>query len=216
MNRLVGRSIEHFLKARHGSEFWAQLACQEDTSAIARVVQPLPHPNLATRLMAEAAVQLERPESDLWEDLGTHLVTHPDMETLRRLLRFGGVTFEEFLWSLDTLESRVAMAMPGLGMPQVELEFTAAREFTIKLDWPGEATIHFGYLTVGLLRAMADDYGTLVLLEGPRGAERGQTGLSDESTTNPDLSGSIEISVSILDDAFAEGRSFLLGEAGAA
>jgi hypothetical protein len=48
-------------------------------------------------------------------------VTDPGLEPLRRLLRFGGGTFEEFLVSLEELPDRARLAMPELEMPEITL-----------------------------------------------------------------------------------------------
>lgn len=57
--------------------------------------------------------------------------------------------------------------MPELDLPELELEETAAGGFTLacRNGQPG-----FGHVMVGVLRAMADDYGALVLLDH-RGGE---------------------------------------------
>ncbi len=57
----------------------------------------------------------------LLEDLGTYLVSHPNVQGLRRLLRFGGAGFIDFLHSLDELHDRARLAVPDLDLPQLEL-----------------------------------------------------------------------------------------------
>lgn len=57
-------------------------------------------------VLAALGVVLDRPQQDILEDIGTYLVSHPKVEPLRRLLRFGGPTFTEFLHSLDDLPAR--------------------------------------------------------------------------------------------------------------
>jgi hypothetical protein len=131
------------------------------------------------------------------EDLGTYLVSHPHLEALRRLLRFGGVDFLDFLQSLDDLPGRSHMAVPDLDLPQLELIDEGGDHFTLICSG-GPAG--FGHVMVGILRAMADDYGALALLDHT-GSERGCE----------------RIQVHLLDHAFAQGRRFDLaaGSAGA-
>ena len=57
-------------------------------------------------LCAALAAALKWPQLDVLEDLGTYLVSHKNGQNLRRLLRFGGQKYEEFLISLDELNDR--------------------------------------------------------------------------------------------------------------
>ncbi len=50
---------------------------------------------------------------------------------MRRLLRFGGATFEDFLLSLDDLNDRVALALDILDMPTVAVEPISAKKVHI-------------------------------------------------------------------------------------
>ena len=75
-------------------------------------------------------------------------------------------------------------------MPEIELDELADGQFVLSVCHPVPG---FGHVILGTLRALADDYGTLALLEyeGRRGeVER--------------------ISVQLLDIAHAEGRQFVL------
>ena len=65
-------------------------------------------------------VELDRPRLDLLEDLGTFLVSHPRMERLRRLMRFSGETYLEFLLSLDDLPDRVRLAAMNMNKGMAE------------------------------------------------------------------------------------------------
>ncbi len=122
---------------------------------------------------------------------GTYLVSHPSMEGLRRLLRFGGVNYVEFLHSLDDLADRVRLAVSDLTLPILELRELSAMEYQLCCS-PGLPG--FSSVMVGILRAMADDYGALVML-----SHEGQQQDSDV------------ISIMLVESAFAEGRHFDLG-----
>ena len=65
------------------TEFEAMLGYPEDQS---------------TRMLRAVETKLERPLMKL-EDVGTFLVSNPQVEALRRLLRFGGVNYVDFLHS---------------------------------------------------------------------------------------------------------------------
>ena len=121
-----------------------------------------------------ASFPVGHPDYAAWsrflEDLGTYLVSHPNVEALRRLLRFGGVDFVDFLHSLDELSDRARLAVPDLALPPIELEAQRGDRFELRCRSmrPG-----FGHVMVGVLRAMADDYGALAIIEhgGASGGE---------------------------------------------
>lgn len=144
--------------------------------------------DLTEKVVDAACVVLRKPRDMLLEDLGTYLVSHPNLERLRRLLRFGGETFADFLHSLDELPERSRLAVPDLDLPDLELIQVDDDTFQLSCYWdrPG-----FGHVLVGLLRTLADDYGALVYLE--------HLGLKMGRET---------LSISLLDSGFASGRRF--------
>lgn len=140
-------------------------------------------------VLAAAARHFGKPVESLLEDLGNYLVFDPNVEAIRRLLRFGGESFTEFLFSLNELHGRARLALPDLEMPVLTVKSSGDGKFTLTCahEIPG-----FGYALLGVLRAMADDYGALVFLE--------HQGWKD--------SGEEVVTVHLLEAAFAEGRSF--------
>lgn len=188
MHGLINRSIQCFLRDTYGAETWSEIAADAQ----------LGHENFEAMLVYEdaqsfavldsAASLLKKPREALLEDVGTYLVSHPNTEALRRLLRFGGETFEDFLHSLVDLQDRARLAVPEIGLPSIEVDEITAGTFSVRCG-PGKPG--FGYVMVGVLRAMADDYGALALLE-------------HEGKVN----GSDCIGVSLLEAAFTEGKRF--------
>jgi hypothetical protein len=146
---------------------------------------------LTPRVLDAAAEVLDRPRHDVMEDIGTYLVSNPNVEALRRLLRFGGVNFLDFLHSLDDLSDRARLAVSDLNLPRLELREHNARSFTLICDAP---IVGYGFVMIGILRAMADDYGALVLLD--------HTGRHAKQEF---------ISVVLFETEFATGRRFELG-----
>lgn len=162
MHGLINRSIQCFLRDTYGPAIWAQVARDARLnfdSFEALLVYDAP---LTTAVIAAAADILRRPRETVLEDLGTYLVSHPNTESLRRLLRFGGVDFVDFLHSLDDLPDRGHLALPDLDLPKLRLVDQGDGEFYLHCSvmLPG-----IGHVIMGLLRAMADDYGALVLLD---------------------------------------------------
>ena len=144
--------------------------------------------NLTDRVINAAALRLDRPRDALLEDLGTYLVSHPDLERLRRLLRFGGTGFVDFLHSLDELPDRARMALPELELPELDLNEQRPDRFRLMCKSP---LIGAGHVILGLLRAMADDYGSLAVLEHEGSWPEGEI-----------------IRIDLLDPRFSEGRRF--------
>jgi hypothetical protein len=190
MHGLINRAIQCFVRDTYGNEIWldvARRASLADTTFEAMLVYD---DAITGQVLQELAQILNKAQPEVLEDLGTYLVSHPNVEALRRLLRFGGVSFMEFLHSLDDLPDRARMAVSDLDLPQLEL---------IEKD-PSDMHLHvrsehqgFGAVMLGVLRTMADDYGALVLLD-----------------LRPIAPGHDIIDISLVETAFAEGRSFTL------
>ncbi|MFX0544850.1 heme NO-binding domain-containing protein [Roseovarius sp. S1116L3] len=191
MHGLINRAIERFVRDTHGRDVWgavmrtAGLEFTEFESMLSYEA------DVTQRVLVALAAQLDRPLPEILEDVGTYLVSHPKLEPLRRLLRFGGPTFTEFLHSLDDLPARAKLAVPDLDLPELELREYGQGVYAIDC-YSGQ--LGFGYVIVGLLRALADDYGALALLE--------HKGLRD---------GCEIIEVRLLAAEHARGRSFDLG-----
>lgn len=160
MHGLINRTIQGFLRDSYGAAVWAGIATDCGIGP-AGFEAMLHYPDAMTEdLLAAASRHLRRPRETILEDIGTWLISAPAGLPLRRLLRFGGVDFADFLWSLEELPGRVALALPDLGLPGLRLHETGKGEF----DLHCRGMRGFGHVLVGMLRAMADDYGALVVL----------------------------------------------------
>ena len=192
MNGLINKAIQCFLRDGWGAEAWADAA--RAAGVAPRGFEPLLEypPELSDRLLLAASQRLDRGRDCLLEDLGTYLVSHPSRAAVRRLLRFGGADFRDFLQSLEDLPARARLALPDLCLPAMRLEAIGGDAFRLTIA-PGIAGA--GAVATGLLRAMADDYGALVLLEA-----------------EPDLAeGEAVLLIRLLDADHSEGRTFTLG-----
>jgi len=147
---------------------------------------------LTTNVIDAAADKLLKPRAEILEDLGTYLATHENLEPIRRLLRFGGESFVDFLHSLDDLQGRTLLALPDLLVPALEVRENSFGNFTLSstYDFPGH-----GHVLVCVLRAMADDYGSLAVLE-----HMGRSG------------GCETLFVQMLETQFSQGRAFDLSQ----
>ncbi|WP_299557637.1 heme NO-binding domain-containing protein [uncultured Sulfitobacter sp.] len=191
MHGLILRSIQNYMTDSYGRTAWLQ--------AVAQAVPDHPdfeamlsyNDTLAPAVLDAMGAVLNRPRSEVMEDIGTYLVSHPNTEAVRRLLRFGGMNFEDFLHSLDDMPDRARMAVSDLHLPAIELHEHDEGRYSLICDSP---LSDFGYLMMGVLRVMADDYGALAMLD-----HAGHTG------------GRETVSIQLIERDYADGRSFNLG-----
>ncbi|MEL6549781.1 MAG: heme NO-binding domain-containing protein [Pseudomonadota bacterium] len=190
MHGLINRGLQCFLRDTYGPETWAEVMQEADLGFTSFEAMLIYEDEVTQAVLELATVKLGKAPHDLLEDLGTYLVSHPNTQALRRLLRFGGVDFIDFLHSLDDLPGRARLAVPDLHLPWLELREMEDGSFTLRC---GAGLPGYGHVMTGILRAMADDYGALAFLE------------LDESRKTYDV-----LRIVLLDEAFTEGRSFEL------
>jgi hypothetical protein len=157
---IVNKAIECFLSDTYGGA-WKGVAQALDLGTPSFEALLSYDDDLTDRLIAEAERRIGKPRAELLEDLGIYLVSHPRYAALRRLLRFAGVTFEDFLLSVDELPERLRLALPDLHLPTIHVEAAGGDRFEIRV---GPGLPGFAQVLAGCLRAMADDYGALVTL----------------------------------------------------
>jgi hypothetical protein len=167
---LVNRSIQSFVTAMHGEAAWRRVA--EAAGNGIRDYEALnPYSDADTLALLRGVERaLGKPRARFLEDLGIWVVTSGADTPVRRLLRFCGPDFVEFLHSLDELPGRARLAVEGLVLPWLDLREHTASSYTVTL---GPGLPGFGHVLAGILQAMADDYGALALIEtaaaGPGG-----------------------------------------------
>lgn len=198
MHGLVNRAIERFVRDTYGREDWIDTIRQLDLGYTEFEAMMLYEPEVTERVLAAVAARLRRGPDDLLEDIGTYLVANRQSDALRRLLRFSGVDFVDFLYSLDDLPERARLAVADLDLPPLDLGDQGGGRYCLRIGLTGHDDLRFGPVMMGVLRAMADDYGALVLM-----VYRGR--LEDHEL----------IEIHLLEEAFADGRAFdLSNEAG--
>lgn len=193
MHGLVNRAIQCFLRDTYGDGVWQTVAAAADAPPEGFEAMLRYPPATTEALLDAAAAALDRSRDSILEDLGTYLVSHPNNAALRRLLRFGGVTFADFLHSLEDLPGRARLAVPDLDMPAFELDDSGdTLRLTCRGGNPGA-----GLVLLGLLRALADDYGALALIDHAPAEEGGDV-----------------VTIRLLDQRHGEARRFALAPAG--
>lgn len=194
MHGLVNRAIQCFVRETYGNDVWQALAAHSDLPAEGFETMFVYDDAITARMLEGLETLLQRPKETVLEDLGTYLVSDPRLDALRRLLRFGGETFLDFVHSMDDLPRRAALAVPDLNLPAVQITEMSDGVVRISCACPqDEAPCGFGHALVGILRTLADDYGALVLLE--------HDGVFD---------GKERLSVRILSTEFSTARPFQL------
>lgn len=191
MHGLINRAIQCFFRDSYGRNRWEDVARNADLG-FTEFEAMLHYDDVITEAVLDAAAStLGVSRETVLEDIGTYLVSHPNVEALRRLLRFGGVSFVEFLHSLDELPDRARLAVDDLDLPRMELREFGANSFTLTCRYQRKG---FGHVMMGVLRTLADDYGALVFLEYQGGGKQTEV-----------------IEITLIEAAFAAGRSFELG-----
>lgn len=190
MDALLLRSLEQYVRDTFGQPVW--LAVCRRAALKFDTFEPMLRydPGMADRIADHVARELGRSVDTIWEDMGTYVVTNPSHEGVRRLLRFGGQSFVDFLHSLEEAPGRARLAMPGLDLPEITLREPEPDHFAVDCSSQLKGVQR---VLVGMLTAMADDYGALCLIE-----------------PGPDD----RIHVQVLDRAHASGRAFDLATPG--
>ena len=191
MHGLINWAIQSFVRNTYGQARWQRVTDAAELGFSDFEAMLIYEDAQTDRVLVALSNELERPRDEILEDLGTYLVSHPQMEALRRLLRFGGVTYVEFLHSLDDLPDRARLAVSDLDLPPLELREHATGQFSLTCQAGMDG---FACVLMGILRAMADDYGALVMLEHNGTSQQGEV-----------------IAITLIETSFAEGRSFDLG-----
>ncbi|UWQ21040.1 heme NO-binding domain-containing protein [Jannaschia sp. W003] len=170
MHGIICKTVETFLVSRHGERRWDEILRAAGTDVRSFETVRVYDAALLPRILAAASGTLGVPVRLLLEDMGHWLCVHPPLEPVRRLFRFSGTTFEEMLFGLHEVRARARMALPDLDMPALSLADRGGGTYRVISRWhqPGAAAV-----VMGILRAMADDYGALALVTFERGAQEG-------------------------------------------
>ena len=192
MHGLINKAIQCFVLDTYGRETWREMA-QSAALPVMQFEAMLIYEDTLTEQALDATARfLYKPRTDVLEDIGTYLASHPNVEALRRLLRFGGAHFIEFLYSLDDLHDRARLAVDDLELPRLTLVRHTENHYSLLC---GAAFPGWGHVLVGILRVMADDYGALACLE--------HCGAKDQTET---------IDIRLVHTSYAQGRTFVLGQ----
>ena len=190
MHGLVIRSLQRFLRDTYGEALWEQVAQASDAPRDGFEAFEIYDDAVTDAIVSTAARALGKPEESLLEDFGIYLSR---VEVLRRLLRFSGADYVDFLLGLDELPDRMRLALPEIQLPEMSLDPLGPGLYRMRCRC---AAGRSAPVLAGILRAMADDYGALALIDcsAPQGGEE-------------------TVMIELLDNAYSVGRSFELTRA---
>ncbi|WP_372803460.1 heme NO-binding domain-containing protein [Paracoccus seriniphilus] len=184
MQQLVVRAVEEFLRQTYGDDLWLRVAGNPgDDDRLALMGGAFTSRGVSVRdLVTSAAAELGKTAQELLEDGGAWLASR---EAIRRLLRFSGHDFRDFILSLEELPGRAHFVVPDLGVPEINVSVCEQGVFWLTLP---EDSLGWPSILGGIIRAMADDYGALGVVN---------------------VEGNV-VTVGIPDDDFSAGREFSL------
>ena len=160
MTGALAPALQTFILDSYGQEVWHDVLHASGTGFATFELMLSYDERVSCSLLSAAAERLDRTPPEVLEDLGIYLVANEHTEAIRRLLRFGGADFESFLDTLGDLPDRARLALPHVILPQTSVEEVEPGEWIVWCDRKPDGLAH---LMLGAIRAMADDYGALVL-----------------------------------------------------
>ena len=179
MHGLVNRSFQNFLRDTYGAMLWDAVVVAADLPPQGFEALLSYDERLTDSMIAAASARLGKPADALLEDFGIYLAGR---EGLRRLLRFGGADFVDFLYSLEELPGRVRLAVPDLILADVTLSQSPPSRFVLGFRGGHPCLVH---VMCGILQAMADDFGALALIAAAGDAASLQVDLIEASYAVP-------------------------------
>lgn len=162
MHGMINRGLQSFVHDYYGARKWEETCVAADLPFYSFETLVQYDDDITTRLLKTLSVVLDRSQADILEDFGTYVVTDERLSGIRRLLRFSGETYVDFLMSLEDFSARLMVAMPFLEVPKLSLEPRSDNIYAVHYEY---SLPDYGPVILGLLRAMADDYGALVTIE---------------------------------------------------
>lgn len=162
MHGMINRGLQTFVRDTYGPSKWNQVCADADLT-ICNFETMLKYDDALTdRVLDATAKMLRKSRDEVLEDFGNFVVADNRLASIPRLMRFGGETFEEFLFSLEDVYDRVRIILPQMEVPKMEIEPAGKGEFILHFDFLKSA---YSAVLPGFLRAMADHYGALIWIE---------------------------------------------------
>jgi len=162
---MINRGLQSYICDVHGVDIWEE-TCEQAKLPFYNFEYMLTYDDATTEaLLSSFGALTHRKRDGILEDFGTYMVSGNALNAMRRLLKFGGNSYVEFLHSLNFVYDRAKMAVPDLDIPTMELVENNPNQFTLYTQFRKRG---FGPTLLGLLRTLANDYNTLVSITHSR------------------------------------------------
>jgi len=162
---MINRGLQCYIRDIHGVDVWEE-TCEQAKLPYYNFESMLTYDDATTEdLLSSFGALVGRQRDEILEDFGVYIVSEDALSTVRRLLKFGGTNYVEFLQSLDFVYDRAKLAIPDLDIPMMELVTHGPCHYTLYARFQKRG---YGVALLGLLRALADDYNTLISIEHSR------------------------------------------------
>lgn len=158
MHGLVNRTIEVFVRSTYGDEMWHKVALAAKVDPEGFLTWSPSTEAVTFAIVDTASGLLEKTNHEFLEDVGAWLAR---LEQIRRLMRFSGSTYEEFLESLREMSGRIILVFPDMVVPILSIVSVGEGEYNLTTSKTRWGLLR---LLAGLLRGMADDYGALATI----------------------------------------------------
>lgn len=158
---LITKGLQIFVEDLRGKAFWGRICAEQDILDPDFEALIDYDPALTNALIDSVSRELKISRHDLLEDFGTFITTNKEGGAIKNLLRLGGSSYAQFLRNLPDIPKIFAYALPNFILPRFSLREESPTSFTLEQS----GTQGLGGVFLGVLRAMADEYQVLVIIE---------------------------------------------------
>lgn len=122
MHGAINRGLQAYVCEIFSNEIWEDTCGRAELGSYNFETLLFYDDEITDRVLDALTKVLNRERSDIIEVLGSFVVSESTLQSVRKLLRFGGENYVEFLQSLEDVHDRAKIAMPDFDVPQFELE----------------------------------------------------------------------------------------------
>ena len=162
MHGLINCGLQSFAEEIYGKALWLDLVEQAGLPFANFETMLTYDDEITVRVIDHLAKLTRKSRVAILEDFGTFLVSEHSTHSVLKLLTLGGDSYRDFLNSLEDVYARVKIALPELDIPQMHLYSVSEAHFELRFS---SVIDGYGEVFLGLLRAMADHYRVLAILD---------------------------------------------------
>jgi len=171
MYGLVNQAMKELVIDAHGETTWRRI-CDEAGVGDGDFRTMHAYPDAVTvGLVGAASRILDVPAPTLLEQFGTYWVGFAKTTDFAMLMRFAGSSFLEFVQNLDLMHAKIKLSLPELTPPSFRC--TEVTESGFRLHYYSSRQ-GLAPLVVGMMKGVADLFGTRIEMRHDRVAGAGQ------------------------------------------